>query len=76
MISAVGTADTTLIERWPILDRSIYGHTVITLTTVGFGETHELSRGAGIFTIALILSSMGILGYSISTIASSIMKAS
>lgn len=46
--------------------------TVITLSTVGFGEVIETSQfpGARVFTIILILSGMGILLYSLSTVTS------
>lgn len=42
--------------------------TVITVTTVGFGETNPLDTPSKIFTIFLILSSLVILGYAISLI--------
>ncbi len=67
-ISVVGTVGYAMIEGWPPLDA--FYMTIITLTTVGFGETHTLSRMGRMFTIALILSSMGAAGYAISTIAS------
>ncbi len=40
--------------------------TVITISTVGFGEVHELTDGGKIFTSLLILASLVILGYFIS----------
>jgi voltage-gated potassium channel len=68
IISLVGTIGYHIIEKWPFLD-ALY-MTIITLTTVGFGETHELSPMGRVFTIVLIISSMGAAGYAISTIAS------
>ncbi|NOU35194.1 MAG: potassium channel protein [Kiritimatiellaceae bacterium] len=47
-----GTAGYHLIEGWP-LDESLY-MTVITVSTVGFGEVHALSHNGRIFTILLI----------------------
>ncbi len=41
-----------MIEGWNLLD-SIY-MTVITLTTVGFGEVHQMSQAGRIFTIILV----------------------
>ncbi len=67
-ISVVGTLGYSMIEGWPPLDA--FYMTIITLTTVGFGETHTRSPLVRLFTIALILSSMGAAGYAISTIAS------
>ncbi|SDB47687.1 voltage-gated potassium channel [Flavobacteriaceae bacterium MAR_2010_188] len=42
--------------------------TVITITTVGFGEVQPLDDVAKIFTMVLILTSIVILGYALSTI--------
>jgi voltage-gated potassium channel len=48
-----GTAGYMIIEDWSLIE-SIY-MTVITLTTVGFGEVHPLSRAGLIFTILLVV---------------------
>jgi voltage-gated potassium channel len=48
--------------------------TVITITTVGFGEVHPLDVPAKIFTIFLILASVVILGYAISIITEYILS--
>ncbi|MBU6454993.1 MAG: NAD-binding protein [Cyanobacteria bacterium REEB67] len=53
-----------LIEKWNFLD-SLY-MTVITLTTVGYGETHPLDAAGKIYTIILILSGAGVVLYVIS----------
>ena len=42
--------------------------TIITMTTVGYGETHSLDQNGRLFTIVLILMSVGIVGYVFSTI--------
>ncbi len=42
--------------------------TVITVTTVGFGEVHPLSQEERLFTIFLILTSVVIIGYAVSVI--------
>jgi len=42
--------------------------TIITITTVGFGEVHPLNSGGKILTIFLILSSIIIYGYAITVI--------
>jgi voltage-gated potassium channel len=52
-IIAAGTIGYMLIEGWTPLD-SIY-MTVITVSTVGFGEVHPLSEAGRIFTIILII---------------------
>ena len=48
--------------------------TVITITTVGFGEVRPLDTEAKIFTIFLILSSVVIVGYAISIITEYILS--
>lgn len=48
--------------------------TVITITTVGFGEVQPLDDTAKIFTICLILTSVVVLGYAISVITEYILS--
>lgn len=62
-----GTAGYRLIEGWPFLD-ALY-MTVITITTVGYGEIHQLSQEGRIFTIFLILCSFGGMAYVLASIA-------
>lgn len=44
--------------------------TIITVSTVGFGEVRPLSNAGRLFTSVLIISSIGIFAYAIATIAS------
>jgi len=53
-----------LIEGWGFLD-ALY-MTIITITTVGFREIHELSQKGQIFTIILIISGVGTVLYALS----------
>jgi voltage-gated potassium channel len=62
-----GTAGYRLIERLPWID-SLY-MTVITLTTVGFGEVHPLSEPGRVFTIGLIVLGVGISAWAVSSAA-------
>ena len=55
----LGTSGYHIIEGWNLLD-SVY-MTLITLTTVGFGETHPLSPRGQVFTIFLLMG--GVLMY-------------
>lgn len=58
-----GTSGYMLLEGWDFLD-SLY-MTVITITTTGFEEVHDLSPNGRIFTIILLFSSLGIITYGI-----------
>jgi len=61
VILIAGVTGFMLIEKWGFLD-SLY-MTLITLTTVGFGEVHKLSRTGQIFTIGLIVVGVGTIFY-------------
>ncbi len=61
LILLVGTIGYWLIEGWNILD-SLY-MSIITLTTVGFSETHSLSPQGRIFTIFLLVIGVGFILY-------------
>jgi voltage-gated potassium channel len=57
----IGTSWYSLIERWSWQDAAYM--TVITLATVGYGETHPLGTRGRLFTIALILMGVITIGY-------------
>ena len=63
-----GTVGYATIEGWSIGD-SLY-MTVITVTTVGYGEVQKLSDSGRVFTIGLLLMSIAIAGFSVSTLLS------
>ncbi|MDI6757566.1 MAG: potassium channel protein [Endomicrobiia bacterium] len=63
-----GTLGYIIIEGWSAFDA--FYMTVITLATVGYGETHPLSWAGRVFTIILILSGISILLYAVSSITS------
>lgn len=67
MICAVivfGTAGYMAIEGWSFWD-SFY-MTVITLTTVGYREIHDMSLGGEIFTVVLLIGGVGTVLYALS----------
>ena len=66
-IAVIGTIGYTLIEEWDVVD-SFY-MTIITLTTVGYGEVRELSLAGRMFTVALLLVGVGMVFYGAATIA-------
>ncbi len=65
-ILIVGTAGYMLIQGWSLLD-ALY-MTVITVATVGFREVHALSPVGRVFTILLVLSGIGALGYAVGVV--------
>lgn len=66
-VITVGTLGYMFIEGWEFLD-SVY-MTVITITTIGFREVHELSEKGRIFTVILIFFSVGVIFYSLNNAA-------
>jgi len=62
----IGTAGYMLVERWSFLDALFM--TVITLTTVGYGEVRPLSTGGRVFTIGLIFIGVSAAAYAASTL--------
>ena len=65
VVFLAGTAGYIWIEKWSLLD-ALY-MTAITFTTVGFGEVQPLSQAGQIFTILLIMTSVGIVAYTFAT---------
>lgn len=60
-ILVVGTAGYTVIEDgWTVGDG--FYMTVITITTVGFGEVHDLSQAGRAFTVVIIFLGFGVVG--------------
>lgn len=68
----IGTAGYTLIEGWTPFD-ALY-MTVITLATVGYGETNPLTHAGRVFTVFLILGGVSIIAYTFSTLTSIIVE--
>jgi voltage-gated potassium channel len=66
-ILCFGTVGYMVIEKWDALD-ALY-MTVITITTVGFGEIHPISEAGRIFTIILIFVGIGIVAYILGLVA-------
>lgn len=64
----IGVVGFMVIEGYGLID-ALY-MTIITISTVGFGEIHELTHRGRIFVSFLILSNIGIFAYAISRLAS------
>jgi len=66
VLLAIGTLGYVLIDNWPVMD-ALY-MTVITLTTVGYGEIRDISNAGRLFTIFLIIMGVGFYLYVVSYI--------
>jgi voltage-gated potassium channel len=66
-IFLMGSGGYWIIEGWDFFD-GLY-MTVTTLTTVGYGEVHPLSKAGRIFTMCLLLSGIGLMFYAVGLIA-------
>lgn len=68
-----GTAGYLYFEKdWSVLD-ALY-MTVITITTIGFGEIHDLSPAGRIFTIILIFAGLGLAAVFVAQVAKVIVQ--
>lgn len=68
-----GTLGYHFLLGWSWVD-ALY-MTVITITTVGFGEVRELGTEGRLLTIGLMVFSVGVFAYSLSTLGSIVMEA-
>lgn len=72
VVLGVGTAGYMLVEGWGAFD-ALY-MTVITVGTIGYGETHPLSPAGRVFTILLILMGLGTTAYAFSQLTAFIVE--
>ena len=72
VLMAMGTTGYMLIESYNFID-ALY-MTVITVSTVGFREVFPLSDAGKLFTIFIILSSLGVVAYFLSNLTQSLFK--
>ncbi len=72
LILVLGSAGYMIIEKWNFID-SVY-MTVITLTTVGFGEVHKMGYMGRIFTMILLFTGAGLFVYVVGIIMNFIIE--
>ncbi len=66
LITLGGTAGFMIIENWDFVDA--FYMTIITISTVGFGEVESLTIYGKLFTSFLIISSFGTFAYAVTSI--------
>jgi len=72
LVVSMGVLGYHFIEGWHFFD-ALY-MTVITLATVGYGETYPLSTAGRVFTMFLIFGGMGIILYGVTEITSFVVE--
>ncbi len=72
VIPLVGTLGYMSVEGWSAFD-ALY-MTMITMTTIGYGETHPLSHNGRLFTVAFIVVGVGIAAYSLSILVEALLR--
>ncbi len=70
---ALGTVTYSLMEHWSVLD-GLY-MSFITLTTIGYAETHDLSDAGRIFTIFFAFIGIGIAAFGATRVAQQLISA-
>ncbi|MEZ5354562.1 MAG: potassium channel protein [Bryobacteraceae bacterium] len=69
---AMGTAGFVWLSDYPVFD-ALY-MSVITITTVGYGEVHPLTKSGRIFNTILLLVGAGVMAYAFSAVTQSIFE--
>jgi len=72
VVLVMGTVGYALIEEWPLLD-GLY-MTIITISTVGYGEVYQLSTAGKIFSSFLIIMGVGTALYTFTSIVEYLIK--
>lgn len=72
LIIAGGTVGYMAIEGWGAWDA--FYMTIITVTTVGYKEVHDLSRTGQVFTVVLLLSGVGAALYTFTLLATVVVE--
>jgi len=72
LICAGGTIGYVLIEGWGVWDA--FYMTIITVTTVGYKEVHDLSRAGQAFTVVLLVAGVGAALYTFTLLATVVVE--
>ncbi len=74
LLLAIGTLWFVVVEGFDVVD-AVY-MTVITVSTVGFGEVHELDLSGRIFVVVLIISGLALMTYTLGAVGRVIVEGS
>jgi voltage-gated potassium channel len=72
IVMAVGTLGYVVIEGWSAWDA--FYMTVISITTAGYREVHDLSRAGQVFTSALLIFGVGTAFYAFTLVAAGVIE--
>jgi voltage-gated potassium channel len=72
ILIAIGTVGFHLIEGWDVLE-SFYT-TVMTLTTIGYGDFAPKTHGGMLFTVTLVVSGVGTMLYTVGLVAQTMVE--
>jgi voltage-gated potassium channel len=72
LVCAGGTVGYVVIEKWSVWDA--FYMTVITVTTVGYKEVHDLSRAGEAFTVVLLIAGVGAALYTFTLLATVVVE--
>jgi voltage-gated potassium channel len=73
IVIAAGTAGYVVIEGWNVWDA--FYMTIISVTTVGYREVHDLSRAGQVFTSVLLVLGVGTAFYTFTLVAAGVIEA-
>jgi voltage-gated potassium channel len=71
-VIAFGTIGFKLVVGWPWFDCLYF--TIVTITTIGYGEPAGMTRHGQYFTVVLILVGVGTIGYALTAAARSVLE--
>lgn len=71
-VLAFGTVGFKLVMGWPLFD--CFYFTIITITTIGYGEPNGMDQAGRYFTVVLILVGVGTIGYSFTAAARALLE--
>src|SRR5690242_4350035 len=71
-VIAFGTVGYKIVLGWSLFTSFYF--TIITITTIGYGEPESMTDTGRLFTIILILSGVGTIGYALSEAARAVLQ--